>query len=247
MRNLRNLTGEKFTRWTVKIDSFARNKSGSLVCFCECDCGTQRMVNRKNLLSGASRSCGCLKSDLSKAKFGIKRGKNRYRKIKNGYIGYTNNNTKFYFDKEDYKLVEKYTWSEHDDGTNIYARTLYDRYYDDSGKRHNIYIMMHQLLQKTYYSNKDGLVMDHINGNTMDNRKQNLRETTRQKNMINIKTPRSNKTGHKGIYKTANGKFQARIHINKKTVYLGVYEIYEDAVRVREAAEIEYYGEYRRK
>lgn len=247
MRGLRNLTGERFTRWTVKKDSFERNEKGCLVCFCECDCGTQRMVNRKNLLSGDSKSCGCLKTDLSKAKFGIKRGQNRYRKIKNGYIGYTSNNMRFYFDEEDYELINKYTWHEHDDGTNIYPRTLYDRYYDSSGKRHNVYIMMHQLLQKAHYSNKNDLIMDHIDGNTMDNRKQNLRETTRQKNMFNVKTPASNKTGHKGIYKTASGKFQVKINIDKKAVYLGTYKTYEEALKIRKAAEIKYYGEYRRK
>ena len=46
--------------------------------------------------------------------------------------------------------------------------------------------------------------------------------------------------------KRAN-KWRAFISINKKNIHLGYYDTFEEAVRVREEAEIKYFGEYRRK
>src|SRR6266581_2618443 len=56
--------GEKFGRWTV-VTAYA-NTARALV---RCDCGTEREVQRGDLANGASRSCGCLRAEITSARF----------------------------------------------------------------------------------------------------------------------------------------------------------------------------------
>lgn len=52
-----NLIGQHFGKWTV-IQA-ANKKDGRTAWLCKCDCGTERVVIEKSLISGASKSCGC--------------------------------------------------------------------------------------------------------------------------------------------------------------------------------------------
>ena len=61
-RKVRALEGAKFGRYEV-IDSY-KGECGKMVCICVCECGELRPVTRNNLVSGNSRSCGCLKSEI---------------------------------------------------------------------------------------------------------------------------------------------------------------------------------------
>ena len=69
-----NLTGMKFGKWKVikqapdKICPSGQHKKQWL---CECECGTQRVVQYDNLVSGLSKSCGCAREfDLTGKRFG---------------------------------------------------------------------------------------------------------------------------------------------------------------------------------
>lgn len=57
--------GTKFGRWTVVDDEFRMNDR--LYCRCICDCGVEKSVNKTNLTSGKSRSCGCLTHERASA------------------------------------------------------------------------------------------------------------------------------------------------------------------------------------
>ena len=60
-----SLLGLKFGRWEVlKLD-----KSNPRNYICKCECGTIRSVFGGSLRQGVSKSCGCLKSELTKARF----------------------------------------------------------------------------------------------------------------------------------------------------------------------------------
>jgi len=63
MKEVIDLTGKKFMRWTVieRAESDKRNKS---MWRCVCECGTERNVSANNLKSGGSRSCGCYNLEL---------------------------------------------------------------------------------------------------------------------------------------------------------------------------------------
>ncbi len=83
----------------------------------------------------------------------------------------------------------------------------------------------------------DGLVVDHINGNSLDNRRANLRIVTQAQNMQNMRLSRVNTSGERGIsWCKQMGKWQANIWSGGRLLYLGRYDDYGDAVRVvREA------------
>lgn len=54
-----NLDGQRFGRWTV-IETVPNYKNNKTYCLCICDCSTKKYIARHSLLSGKSKSCGCL-------------------------------------------------------------------------------------------------------------------------------------------------------------------------------------------
>lgn len=56
------LNGKKFGRLTV-IDIVAYDSKGNARLYCLCDCGQKPTVNRYNLISGHTTSCGCARKD----------------------------------------------------------------------------------------------------------------------------------------------------------------------------------------
>lgn len=57
-----NLVGQRYTRLTVVREN-GRNKHGSVLWLCECDCGNQIEVSTNSLHKGNTKSCGCLYRD----------------------------------------------------------------------------------------------------------------------------------------------------------------------------------------
>lgn len=80
--------------------------------------------------------------------------------------------------------------------------------------------------------------VDHINGNQLDNRMENLRDVTSSENSQNTSVYSSNKTGHHGVWwDAARNKYQAYITKEGKRTRLGRFAKIEDAIAAREAAE----------
>ena len=80
--------------------------------------------------------------------------------------------------------------------------------------------------------------IDHINGNGSDNRLSNLRNVSHAENMRNLPLPPHNRSGHAGVsFRDDIGKWCARIRAEGRHLYLGVFETFEEAVVVRQAAE----------
>lgn len=60
----KDLTGQKFGRWTVLYFSPEKRKvSQSALWMCKCDCGSERLVSSNGLSSGRSTSCGCFHAE----------------------------------------------------------------------------------------------------------------------------------------------------------------------------------------
>lgn len=95
---------------------------------------------------------------------------------------------------------------------------------------------------------KEGLEVDHITHGTMsyvDNRRSNLRLTTRQNNCRNQGLYRRNKSGITGVHwSKARRKWIAGIGVENKLIYLGIYDNIEAAIGARQQAERKYFGEY---
>ena len=88
-----------------------------------------------------------------------------------------------------------------------------------------------------------GMVVDHINRNTLDNRRSNLRTVTHAENLRNTGIISNNTTGYKGIcFCKKEKKFKPKISVNLKTINRGSYIKIEDAVNARKEAELKYWG-----
>lgn len=91
-------------------------------------------------------------------------------------------------------------------------------------------------------------MLDHKNGNGCDNRRSNLREVSYAQNNRNSRRRVDNKSGHSGVFYVSEiNKWRAYICENGKTKTLGHFAKKKDAVNSRKKAEIEIYGEYRKK
>ena len=91
------------------------------------------------------------------------------------------------------------------------------------------------------------MVVDHINGDTLDNRKCNLRICTQADNIKNRKKDIDNSSGYKGVnWSKSNKKYLARICVNKKIIYLGYHATAELAYSAYCEASKKYHGEYGR-
>ncbi|MCR5369982.1 MAG: HNH endonuclease [Clostridium sp.] len=93
-----------------------------------------------------------------------------------------------------------------------------------------------------------GVQVDHINGNTLDNRKENLRLVDTQKNAFNRAKPNVPCTSvYKGVFRRKNKpNWQARIKYNDKHIELGTYVKESYAAAVYNFAAAIFFGEYRR-
>lgn len=90
----------------------------------------------------------------------------------------------------------------------------------------------------------DSRLVDHINGNTLDNRKENLRPCTPQQNVWNSRKHIDSRNKYKCVYKKPNGKFYTQIGLNKKIHYIGVYDTEEEAALAYNQKAIEFFGEF---
>lgn len=87
-------------------------------------------------------------------------------------------------------------------------------------------------------------VVDHINGDSTDDRISNIRAATVIQNSWNHKTRAKKSSCVMGIRQLKNGKFQARISCNKKHISLGTFGSEADANSAYKAARKSYFGEF---
>lgn len=87
--------------------------------------------------------------------------------------------------------------------------------------------------------------LDHINGDTLDNRILNLRPASNSQNQGNSSKQINNKTGYKGVsYKKKDKRFQATIRHDGKTVFLGLFTHAEQAHEAYLSAAKRIFGEF---
>jgi len=114
---------------------------------------------------------------------------------------------------KDYEILSKYAW--HHNGHGYACSKI-------NGKN----VLMHRFLMNPL----KGQVVDHINGNCLDNRRENLRITTSSLNSQNRHKTKINSTSkYKGVFKNSRGTFTSKIAINRKTIFIGNYQSEEKA------------------
>lgn len=148
-----------------------------------------------------------------------------------------NNGTSFLIDDEDYELVSSHKWYLH------VAGYVYRIKKCEDGKRRNLYL--HRLLLNLVRG--DGRLVDHINGNKLDNRRCNIRACTKAENGWNRGKTKNNTSGYKGVFRdTRSGKWLASVFVNGRRNSLGLFTTPEEAHLAYRSAVEELHGEFAR-
>jgi hypothetical protein len=139
-------------------------------------------------------------------------------------------------DDEDFDKLSKYKWMATTQRKTSYAGRDLSL---GGGKSKRIY--MHSILAKT----PKGFVTDHIDGNSLNNQKKNLRVCTNAENLRNSGKPITNSSGFKGVsFHKQTGKYRARITLNRKEIYLGEYKSKEVAHEIVKKEIVFYHKEF---
>jgi hypothetical protein len=102
-------------------------------------------------------------------------------------------------------------------------------------------ISMHRLLM----GNPPGKMVDHRNGNGLDNRRQNLRVSTPSENSRNMLNCKSHSSRFKGVsWHSGKQKWTAQIMVDRRLIHLGTYADEVAAARVYNEAALRHFGEF---
>lgn len=156
-----------------------------------------------------------------------KRKHNKYQVVGNTvYVSITGIDKYMICDLEDWEKYKDLTWM-------YVAGYACSNQNIDNPKR----LKFHRLVMNA----PDGMEVDHINHNTLDNRRKNLRVVTHVINMSNRGRLSNNKTGKNGVYWSEYSKcYGAQITVNGKHYFLGQYQTFEEARAARIRAEYTY-------
>lgn len=97
---------------------------------------------------------------------------------------------------------------------------------------------VHRIVWAIHYGTWPTYQIDHINRERWDNRIENLREVTNTENQRNRSKQRNNTSGHNGIRKSINGKWEVRKCWGITHYSLGTYNNLKDAIQARKQAEL---------
>ncbi len=146
--------------------------------------------------------------------------------------------TKGYFatiDDADAHLVVGYSWQASVHAGHVYARRA-------SSQRHR-HILMHRVILGLTDDSK--IEADHIDGNGLNNKRANLRRSSRKQNARNRKVQQNNTSGFKGVsFHRGAQKWRAQIKVDGKDRYLGVFSTAEAAAEAYDDAAVLRYGEF---
>lgn len=122
-----------------------------------------------------------------------------------------------------------------------------EHFYKDDGNYSARTVLMHRVIAERSFDSLDKPMIDHINGDKLDNTRLNLRSCNSSQNNGNAKVG-INKSGFKGVYKTTNksGKWMAIITHESTRKYLGSFSDKLDAAKAYNQAASEFFGEFAR-
>ena len=143
-------------------------------------------------------------------------------------------------DDEDYEELSKYRWRTH---LETYTSYVVRAGLKAEGKRHSVVLMHRQIMDCP-----SNMVIDHINHNGLDNRKENLRICTRAENSMNTIRKQLPKYKFKGVChmggKRKEKPYAAQIFKNQKKYHIGCFATPEEAARAYDKKALELFGQY---
>lgn len=212
-----DFTGQRFGKLVV-VGASENKRWRSKWWICKCDCGREHEVVSSSLKNGNTTSCTkCLENIWTFSGNVAECEISR----KSG------NKITFTIDIDDYERVSKHNWNV---GSGNYIKSWINKKY----------IKLHRFIMNA----PDGMNVDHINHNKLDNRKSQLRVCTFEQNLMNQKKYKNNSSGYKGVSWHKNKKWVAQIQINGKRKNLGYFETKEDAAEAYNEAAKNIYKEF---
>lgn len=216
---MEDLTNKEFGDYVVLNEKRKLNNDSHYAWNCKCKkCGKTRWFRKREM----KPNCLC-KNDEHSSHTTIRKGKNRYRYCGDYvYVRLSNTNDEMICDADVWERLKQYTWHKAKSG---YVGTNY------YGNEHK-YMLFHRAI----FNIENGLIVDHINHNRLDNRIENLRYTTYQGNNINKRSTSNNSSsGMNGIYwDVKREKWIVELSLNSKCYYFGGYEELDEAVKRRD-------------
>lgn len=220
-----NLAGMKFGRLTV-IGQNGTNKHSQRIWKCLCECGKTTDVITQSLANGNTKSCGCLQKEAAVRVGRRNRKHNTYEDHGDYVVGKDSAGNQFVVDKATLPLLKDAYWFK---GNKYFQSVI-------NGKRY----MLHRFIT----NEPEGLVVDHINHDTADNRMSNLRICTRVENQWNHRIYSTNTSGVTGVTKQKNtGRWEAELHCHNRR-FRKVFDTKEEAIKQRRIWETLCHGEF---
>ena len=212
-----NLVGSRFERlFVVKDIGWYYYSGGGRRTYweCLCDCGTTVKVTGNNLRSGNTKSCGCFNLDQHTT-HGLSTSRTR--------------NTHF-------SMIQR-CYNPKSPAYPLYGArgvTVCDGWNPRAGGSFENFL-------KSMGERPEGMSLDRINGE-LGYSPENCRWADNSLQGFNQRRRSTNTSGRTGVSPLPDGKWHARICVRGEILLLGNYLILEDAIRVREEAELKYFG-----
>jgi hypothetical protein len=133
-------------------------------------------------------------------------------------------------DAADYERVSRYKWCASGSGDRWYAVR------NDRGR----HVSMHRFL----IGAPKGMVVDHIDGNGLNNRQNNLRICTQRQNLYNSR-PKGKSSRFKGVCRDKNrGRWIVLISNGERSIHVGRFDDEVQAARAYDRKAFELFGEF---
>lgn len=136
-------------------------------------------------------------------------------------------------DEIDFERVNQYKWHFNSHG--------YAYRYAGGGRKATRRESMHEFVH-----GKTDELIDHKNGDGLDNRRVNLRAANKVLNAANSKIRSDNTSGYKGVYRNKQLTYYSQLTYKGKTFNLGTFKTIRDAAIAYNQAALNYFGEFAR-